>query len=183
MALTQLYVNNAATYLKEPLGGSSSDNTIFIIDTDNDKFPAPVVGSEYFLATLENVQTKEWEIVSVSNRVGNQLTVTRGQEGSAIKAFPLGSKIQVRVTKETLERLYNQSAAISNFVHNQQTLANTWLVNHNLGRIPNVSIEVGQWISGVFNKEASAEATINHIDTNSFSITFSESVMGRVICT
>jgi len=181
MALTQLYVNNAATYIKEAISGS--DTTIFIIEADSDKFPTPVVNSEFFLATLENVQTKEWEIVRVNNRVGNQLSVTRGQEGSAIKAFPLGSKLQVRVTKETLERLYNQSSAISNFVHNQQTLSNMWLVNHNLGRIPNVSIEVGSWAGGVFTKEASAEATIIHNDTNSFSISFSESVMGRVICT
>jgi len=181
MALKQLYENNAATYLNQALDGTST--SIFIIDTDKDKFPIPLAGSEFYVGTLENVQTKEWEIVKVTHRVGNQLTVVRGQEGSVVRSFPIGTKFQVRVTRETLERLYDQAASISGFVHEQQTPSNTWLVNHNLNRIPNTAIEIGIWNGTVFTKTANAEAEVNHLSQDSMSISFSESTTGRVICT
>jgi len=183
MALKQIYENNASSYLDQPLGGTSSDTEIFIISVDEHKFPEPVFGTEFYVGTLENVQTKEWEIVQVKRKIGNQFSVVRGQEGSMIKAFPIGSKFQIRVTRETLERLYNQAASISGFVHEQQTPSNTWLVNHNLNRIPNTSIEIGTFLGGTFLKEAHAEAEIIHISENSMSVSFSEETTGRIICT
>jgi len=183
MALKQIYENNAATYLAQPLGGTTGDSQIFIIPTDAHKFPEPIFGSEFYVGTLENVQTKEWEIVRVTRRINDQLTVIRGQEGSTIREFPVGTKFQVRVTKETLERLYNQASAISGYIHEQQTPSNTWLVNHNLGRIPNTSIEIGEWVSGSFVKVANAEADVTHLSENAMSISFSENTTGRVICT
>ena len=183
MALKQIYENNAATYISQALGGTTGDTSIFIISTDEYKFPEPVFGSEFYVGTLENVQTKEWEIVRVTRRIGNQFTVVRGQENSTIRAFPIGSKFQVRVTRETLERLYDQASAISGFIHNQETPSNTWLINHNLNRIPNTSIEIGVWNSGTFIKTANAEADVTHISENAMSISFSENTIGRVICT
>jgi len=183
MALKQIYANNAATYLAQPLGGTGGDDRIFIIPSDTNKFPDPTLGTEFFAGTLENVQTKEWEIVQVRRRVNDQLTVVRGQEGSTIREFPVGTKFQVRVTKETLERLYDQASAISGFVHDQQTASNTWLINHNLNRIPNTAIEIGEWISGDFIKTANAEANVTHLSSNAMSISFSENTIGRVICT
>jgi len=183
MALKQIYENNAATYISQALGGTTADSLIFIIDSDSDKFPEPIFGSEFYVGTLENVQTKEWEIVRVNRRVNNQFTVIRGQEGSSIREFPVGSKFQVRVTRETLERLYDQASAISGFIHEQQTPSNTWLVNHNLSRFPNTAIEIGVWNSGTFIKSANAEADITHLSNNAMSISFSENTIGRVICT
>jgi hypothetical protein len=183
MALKQIYANNAATYLSQPLGGTTGDDTLFIIETDMYKFPEPVLGSEFFVGTLENVQTKEWEIVQVTRRINNQMSIIRGQENSSIREFPIGTKFQIRVTKETLERLYDQASAISGFIHEQQTASNTWLINHNLNRIPNTAIEIGEWNAGEFIKRANAEADITHISLNALSISFSENTMGRVICT
>lgn len=183
MALKQIYENNAATYISEVLGGTSGDTVTFIIPTDADKFPIPLFGQEFYVATIENVQTKEWEIVRVNRRTNNQFTIVRGQENSTIREFPIGSKFQVRVTRETLERLYNQASAISGYVHDQQTTSNTWLVNHNLDRIPNTSIEIGSWATGSFIKSANAEAEVSHLSSNAMSISFSENTIGRVICT
>ena len=182
MALKQIYENNAASYISQQLGGTTGDTSIFIIGADAPKFPEPEYGVEFYVGTIENVQTKDWEIVRVIRKVDNQFTVVRGQEGSTIKIFPVGSKFQIRVTKETLERLYNQAGSISSFVHEQETLSNSWIVNHNLNRIPNVTIEIGAWVSGVFTKTAEAEAEITHTSSNSFIITFSENTIGRAIC-
>ena len=183
MALKQLYENNAATYLKRSLGGTTADVVLEIIDADADKFPDPIVGEEYFLVTIENVQTKVWEIVKVTKREGNLFTIQRKQECDNIYAFDLGAKVQVRVTRVTLENLWDHSADISGFVHIQTTPLVSWTVHHNLDRIPNTTIEIGTWDADVFTKEAAAEADITYIDSNSFTILFSEATSGRVICT
>jgi len=182
MALKQIYANNVASYIDQPLGGTVSDTSIYIVPADQDLFPSPVVGVEFFLATLENTQTKEWEIVRVTARSGNQLTVIRSQEGESIKSFPLGSKIQLRVTKETLERLYDHSEEIATYVHDQTVATATWTINHNLNRYPSVSIEIGTWLAGVFTKTSDAFADISHTSDTTITITFSEPIAGRVIC-
>jgi len=181
--LRQLYENNAASYISASLGGTSADSILYVVTDDADKFPAPILNEQYFLATLENVQTKEWEIIKVKQRLGNQFSIERNQEGSGVKSFPLGSKIQVRVTKDTLNRLYTRPFELASFMHVQETVSNSWIITHNLERFPSVHIEVGAFIAGEFIKEATAEADITHVSSSSLILTFSEQVVGRAICT
>jgi len=182
MALRQIYENNVSSYLSQPLSGSVSNTEIYVVASDADKFPQPIVGEQFFVATIENVQTKEWEIVRVTSREGNKLIVQRNDEGSGIKSFPLGSKIQVRVTRETLNRLYNRAADISDYIHQQKIASTDWVINHNLGRLPNVTIEVGTWTGEIFTRDAIACTDFTYDTNNSITLHFSEAVAGRAIC-
>lgn len=95
--MRQLYANNAKTSLSVAVGPSDTNLTV----SDASKFPAVNAG-EFFLATLELAGL--YEIVLVTNRSGNNLTVIRGQEGTAALSFGVGTKVENRVTRDTLNR-------------------------------------------------------------------------------
>lgn len=100
MANQQLFVNNADTTLSVPAG--TIDTTLTV--ADGAVFPTPVTAAgEYFLATIESGGTVE--IVRVTARTGNVLTVTRAREGTLASTFPAGAKVQGRITAESLSRL------------------------------------------------------------------------------
>lgn len=80
---------------------SASDTTIVV--ADGSKFPAPAA-NEFFLVTLE--LDTQIEIVTITARSGNILTVgLRGQEGTSANNFAAGSRVECRVTRDTLSRL------------------------------------------------------------------------------
>lgn len=63
----------------------------------------PVLASgDYHLGTLvglgPNGTETAWEVVKVTDRVGNALSVDRAQEGSTAQAWPAGTVIQMRLT-------------------------------------------------------------------------------------
>lgn len=97
--MKQLYANNAKTTLTNAI--SASDTTIIVVD--GSKFPAPAA-NEFFLITLE--LDTQVEIVTITARSGNILTVgLRGQEGTPANSFAAGSRVECRVTRDTLGRL------------------------------------------------------------------------------
>jgi hypothetical protein len=61
-----------------------------------------LTGGDYHLATLiglnANGAEATWEIVKVTGRSGSSLTVERGQEGIAARAWPAGTVLQMRLT-------------------------------------------------------------------------------------
>ncbi|MEF9946842.1 MAG: hypothetical protein RR800_00620, partial [Comamonas sp.] len=61
-----------------------------------------LAGGDYCLATLIGLNVNgveaSWEIVKVTGRVGSSLTVDRGQEGIAARAWPAGTVLQMRLT-------------------------------------------------------------------------------------
>lgn len=61
-----------------------------------------LAGGDHCLATLiglnQNGVEAAWEIVKVTGRVGLSLTVDRGQEGIAARAWPAGTVLQMRLT-------------------------------------------------------------------------------------
>jgi len=57
------------------------------------------------------------EIVQVTNRTGDTLTVTRGAEGTTPAAFVSGSKIELRITAQSvLDAVYDGVATVGIFV-------------------------------------------------------------------
>lgn len=86
--------NNGLSTL--PSGALSSDTSITVVTGDGAKFPALSAG-QFFMATL--VQSGgSFEIVKVTARSGDVLTVTRAQEGTAALTFAAGSRIEHRLT-------------------------------------------------------------------------------------
>ena len=95
-----LYKNNAASTLAS---GIDSDNLSLTVDTgDGTLFPA-ITGSDVFFVTLSG--TTGFEIVKVTARSTDTLTIVRAQEGTTAKAFSAGDKVEMLITAGHFEDL------------------------------------------------------------------------------
>ena len=104
--MAQLFANNAYGSL-----GSSLSNvaTSLTLATGNGaRFPSPS-GGDYFLATLVgldgNGAENAWEIVKVTARSTDTLTIVRAQESTSAVAWASGTRIEVRGTAGTFGNL------------------------------------------------------------------------------
>lgn len=90
-----LFANNASALLAATI--SSSDTIIQVASGFGALFPSPGAG-QFFYATLEDADG-DIEIVQVTGRAGDNLTVVRGQEGTAAQAFTLNTtRVELRLT-------------------------------------------------------------------------------------
>ena len=76
-------------------------NTVTVADAS--KFPVDAAG-KFFVVVVESVLAVK-EIMFCTTRTGNLLTVSRGQEGTSIGAFPIGSRCELRLTAAVIENL------------------------------------------------------------------------------
>lgn len=95
-----IFSNNAVTTLASAV--AETDTTIILSDAG--LFPTPEPG-RYFLATLQSLRTDVLEIIKVTGRVGNTLTVERAQEGTTAKAFLPGDDCSNRLTAGVINAL------------------------------------------------------------------------------
>lgn len=99
--MARLFTNNATGKLAAPL--DSDDNTLLLETGQGALFPSPT-GDDYFTLTLTQMgQETSWEIVKATGRVGDTLSVTRAQEGTAALEWAVGSKAELRITAGALE--------------------------------------------------------------------------------
>ena len=108
--MKQLFANNAKSTLSASI--TSSDLQIQVADVSR----FPVLGQyEYFLATIE--VGSQMEIIRVTSVSGNNFycaSVTdRGFEGTSASSFPVGARIECRVTRDTLARFSTNLAQVS----------------------------------------------------------------------
>ena len=99
MSSKVLFTNNAETTLST--GINASVTTISVADGSN--FPSPT-GADYFLATIE--EGASIEIVRVTARSGNSLTVVRAQDNTTAAAFSTAATLSLRATAEGFRVLY-----------------------------------------------------------------------------
>jgi hypothetical protein len=111
MANNQQFTNNAATTLSA--GINASVTTITLSSGTGALFPA-LSGSQYFYGTLSNLAGTVNEIVKVTARSTDTLTVVRAQEGTTASSFLSGDNFQLRAT----------AAAFNNV--GQLDSSNTW---------------------------------------------------------
>jgi hypothetical protein len=90
--------NNASSILATAV--SASDTGIVVVD--GSQFPT-VPAANYFYATLVS-QAGTTEIVRVTARAGNSMTVVRAQDGSTAAGFQVGARVEMRVNAATLSR-------------------------------------------------------------------------------
>src|SRR5690348_832666 len=101
MANLLLFVNNASSALLGNVG--PTDTSIALLNGDGAKFPSPAAGYS-FLVTLED-SSGNVEVVECTARATDILTVVRGREGTAARAFTAGDTVEARVTAGMLSYL------------------------------------------------------------------------------
>lgn len=100
--MTQLFANNAYSSLAS--NASNSTTTLTLTTGTGARFPSPT-GGNYFLLTLigldSNANESSWEIVKVTARSTDTLTVVRAQESTTAVAWSTGTRVESRATAGT----------------------------------------------------------------------------------
>ena len=106
-----LFSNNASATLASSI--TTSSTTVTVSTGQGALFPAVPAGS-FFYATLTD-SSNNLEIVKVTSRTSDVLTVVRAQEGTTARAYAAADRIEIRVT----------AAVLNNFVQldGDQTIA------------------------------------------------------------
>jgi hypothetical protein len=101
--MAQLFANNAISLLAA--GITNVATSLTVTTGDGALYPSPT-GGDYFMLTLTQAGSEtSWEVVKVTARTGDVLTVVRAQEGTTAAAWALGCKAELRVTAESLNAL------------------------------------------------------------------------------
>lgn len=103
--MAQIFTNYARSRLAS--GIDDTQTTITVTTGDGALFPFPS-GGDYALVTVEDPITRFTEIMRLTGRSGDTLTVVRGQENTNGSAFSVDARVEVRVTAGTLDNLVQQ---------------------------------------------------------------------------
>lgn len=90
--------NNASTTV--PLAISSTATSLVVATGAGSGFPTLGAG-DYFFATIQDVNN-HFEIVKVTARADDTMTIVRAQEGTLAIPFPANSRFEIRVTVENM---------------------------------------------------------------------------------
>lgn len=101
MSLTLLASNNASTVLASSINASAT--TLTVNTGAGSLFPSPVAGTSFFKLTLIDAATGQLtEIVHVTARTGDVMTIERAQEGTAARAWSANDIAANMMTAGTL---------------------------------------------------------------------------------
>ena len=139
--------NNATGFLT---AGVSASATLLVLQAgDGANFPT-LVPSQFFYVTLVS-PSGAIEVVKVTGRSGDSLTVQRAQEGSTAMSFPALSRVELRVTAQAVydvidAAISGTTTAVSNIASVIAVAASIDSVNtvtSNLASVINVSNNIG----------------------------------------
>lgn len=102
-----VFKNLAKTYLSSNITSITTSITVY----DGTQLPDITAPDEYFYATIYN-DTDGIEIIKVTNKVGNVLTVERGVDGTISRPFNVDSPIEQRLTAETMREFQERIARL-----------------------------------------------------------------------
>lgn len=105
--MTVKFTNNASATLAT--GINSSVTSIQVTSSQGGQFPTLAAG-DYFFATLID-SSNNIEIVKVTARSADTLTVVRGQDDTIAKAYVAGDKIELRTTAASLNAIATEAKA------------------------------------------------------------------------
>jgi hypothetical protein len=114
-----LLKNNTFSFLATSI--NATDTTISLQSGGGAAFPL-LTSPDYFYATLAS-STNAREIVKVTARSTDTLTVIRAQEGTTPSSFSAGSRIELRVTAQSIIDAINDRTEdqVNNFSGNGST--------------------------------------------------------------
>ena len=101
-----VFSNNATTVLSSNITNSATSIAV----QDGSVFPT-LSGTDYFYATLQDPGNTKREIVKVTARSGNTLTVTRAVDGSSASAFSANDAFELRLNAAALNDAVNSGTA------------------------------------------------------------------------
>lgn len=137
MALLLLAANNAQSVLAA--GISASATTMTLNTGTGALFPAPVSGTSFFKLTLIDAATGQIsEIVHVTARTGDTLTIVRAQEGTLARAWSVNDIAANMMTAGTLSYIFDNYATIASL-----GTAAARNVGTGSGQIPDMSFFAG----------------------------------------
>ena len=146
------FTNNAKTTLASGITSSATSATV----TDGSVFPSLSSG-EHFYCTFDDGTNNE--IVKVTARSGNTLTIVRAADNTTARAFSSGNQAELRATAALLTDIQENIAAKSanQTVYNTTTASSA--TSYNVGTDPGVEGNAMVFLNGV----------LQHHDTISFS--------------
>lgn len=101
MAQTLLAANNAQSILAASL--NAAQTSLQVSTGSGDLFPAPVSGKSFFILTLvDNATGSDSEIVHVTARNGDTMTIVRAQEGTSARSWSANDIVANMVTAGTI---------------------------------------------------------------------------------
>lgn len=121
--MSQLFTNNATGTLSAAITNVAT--TLVLGSGQGAKFPA-LSGGNTFLLTLIGItsgQESSWEIVSVTARTTDTLTIVRAQEGSTAAAWGINTPVGLRWTAGAAQAA--ATAGYLNIPQNSQSVAYT----------------------------------------------------------
>lgn len=127
-----VFTNNAAGTLAGSYDAAAT--AITLTAGQGARFPSPSAGDWFPLTIVDSANNLE--IVKVTARVGDTLTVVRGQEGTAARDLALGEKVELRLTAAALDALkgkVQQTADIADGAVTSVKLADNAVTSAKLG--------------------------------------------------
>lgn len=100
--------NNAFATI--PSSVSSADTSVTVTSGQGARFPVLGAG-DYFYATIAST-SGNYEIVKVTARFDDVLTIARAQEGTLAIPFAANSRIELRITVASIEEYVFQRGAL-----------------------------------------------------------------------
>lgn len=103
------FANNASSLLANSIEADSTE--VVVTSSTGQLFPVLTAPTDYFKITLVNPGNGEYEIMKVTEVVGDTFTVTRAQEGTLARAFPQNTVVENRLTAESIQAVLNDVAS------------------------------------------------------------------------
>lgn len=112
------FTNNASSKLAS-VDLDSADLSFSVTTDTGDRFPTLSTAEDYFYCTIVD-QLGNLEIVKVTDRTGDTLTVERGQDGTSARDFTVGSVVSHRFNAAAIDDSLNLT-----FADNTEALTGT----------------------------------------------------------
>ena len=94
------FANKGTSFLAVPLTAGA----LAVAVVDASTYPTINTPDEFYFLVVEDLALTTFEVLKVTNAVGNVLTVERAQDGTVAQAFAVGARAENRINKGALDQ-------------------------------------------------------------------------------
>jgi hypothetical protein len=158
--MTVKFTNNATGILASSITNAAT--TVTLTTGQGVLFPT-LSSSDYCFVTLVD-PSNNFEIVKVTERIADVLTVVRAQDGTTSKAFPAGSRCELRVTSAALNSVVSELTAS---IAEKAPITSPQFLGNPIAPTPAVGDNTTKIATTAFTKKAvdDAMATLGNMST------------------